>query len=243
MTDLPGLTMCVVGCRRPWYYALSLTALITKVHYDGPKRYLVSDGGSLPHEIDKINEILEPHQGRIEITSNLSAMMNKCAELGGSVWMTTLDDFVPRRAFDITPDVKFLLANPDVGAIRMGRLAHWEHDGQDHLVAELRMLGGLHWWVFDKQQTRHPYINCINTFLYHRRFWDAYGDIPEVPPDVPGEAEVRAAELFNAKPEGPRIAIPMRFGQDGGEHFQEPIWQLPSWRTDAYAASGGGRRM
>lgn len=240
--ELPELTLCVVGCRRPWYFALSLTALIGKVRYAGPKRFVLSDGGSLPHELDKMREILQPHKHKVVITDNLSAMMNACAANAEEVWLTTLDDFVPRQAFDVTPDVLFLLENPDVGAVRMGRLAHWEHGPNETIRADLRMRGGLHWWVVRKKETSHPYINCINTFLYHRRFWDAYGDIPNVPSDIPGQAEVEAARLFNQK-EGPTIAIPMRFGQDGGEDFKEPIWQLPSWRTPEYAASGGGRWM
>lgn len=243
MRDLPELTLCVVGCRRPWYYALSLTAIIGRVFYDGPKRFVLSDGGSPPHEIEKMQEILAPHNHEIVITDNLSAMWNACAHHSGEVWMVTLDDFIPRQDIDVTQDVRFLLENEDVGAIRMGRLAFWEHDGNDRIVADLRMLGGMHWWVIRKHpESQHPYVSCINTFLYHRRYWDCYGDLPDVPPDIPGDAELMAARMFNIK-EGPRIAIPMRFGEDGGRYHSEPIWQLPSWRTDAYAASGGGRRM
>lgn len=106
--------------------------------------------------------------------------------------------------------------------------------------AELRMLNGMHWWVFDKSRTSHPYVASLNACLYHRRYWDAYGDLPGVAPDMPGEAEIELARLYGEK-DGPTIAVPMRFGQNGGDDFFEPFWQIPSWRTDAYAR--GGRRM
>lgn len=220
---------------------LSLTAVLNKVQYAGPKRFLVSDGGSAEHELDVLRQVLKPHKHKIAVTDNLSAMLNVCAELADDVWFVTLDDFVPWMRFDITPDVRFLLENPDVGAIRMGRLAFWENAPGEKLYAELRGMGGQHWWVFDPERTTHPYTCAVNTTLYHRRFWDFYGDIPAVPPDRPGEAEIEGARRFRARPGGPRIAVPMRFGQDGGDDFREPIWQLPSWRTPAYSAAGGGR--
>lgn len=121
-------------------------------------------------------------------------------------------------------------------------MAFWEHGPNEQIWANLRMLNSMHWWVFDKERTNHPYIACLNAFLYHRRYWDCYGDLPDVPPNTPGDAELEIAKLYNEK-NGPRVAVPMRFGQNGGREFSEPFWQLPSWRTDAYAESGGGRRM
>lgn len=239
MSGLPELTCCVVGCRRPWYYVQSIQAVINRVGYAGARRFLISDGGSPEHELAEYRRMLAAHKHAIHVTGNLAAMMNACAQLGGEVWFTTLDDFIVRHPIDVTNDVRFLLENPDVGAIRMGRLAHWEHGPNETIVGELRTLNrsGQHYWVIRKGETTHPYIHCINTFLYHRRFWDAYGDIPDVAPDVPGEAEVEAARLFNEK-DGPTIAIPMRFGQNVGEWHREPVEQLPSWRTPEYAASG-----
>jgi len=79
----------------------------------------------------------------------------------------------------------------------------------------------------------------MGTHLYHRRFWDAYGDIPACDPKVPGQAELNGMARFNGHP-GPTVAIPMRFGQDSFEHF-EPIWHLGIWRTDEYAESTGNR--
>lgn len=245
MSDLPELTICLVGCRRPWYSAMCIAGLINRLQYTGPRRFLISDCGSPEHEIAEYRRMFDGQRLDVATNSDLANMLNACAHHAGEVWFVTLDDFILRHPVDITPDVRFLLAYPDVGAVRMGRLAHWEHGPGEQITADLRTLpqSGLHWWVFRKRpETTHPYINCINTFLYHRRFWEAYGDIPAVAPDIPGEAEVEAARLFDRQPFGPRIAVPMRFGQNGGEWFHEPIEQLPSWRTEAYAASGN-RRM
>lgn len=230
MSDLPDLTMCILTYKRPWYATLTLSAMLNKVGYGGHKRYHIADGGSPKEDIDAYKQILRGQDVTLSVTDNLSDMVNSCAQAAGELWWMTLDDFLPFRNFDLTPDVRFILANQDVGAIRMGRLAFWE-PGKSY--AELRGLGGLHWWVFDKARTTNPYSCAINTTLYHRRFWDYYGDIIPCPPNMPGNAETLAADRYNAKA-GPTVAVPMRFGQDCQE-MQEPIWHFGTWRTDEYA--------
>lgn len=240
--NLPELTLCVVGYKRPWYCINTLYALINRINYAGAKRYVVSDGGSPTDQLAIYTKILGERQHRIVVTDNLSDMMNACAASAGEVWLTTLDDFYPIRAFDITPDVRLLLSDESVGAIRMGRLAFWgDPPGHNTVKAEMVECGGLHWWKVDKAQTTDPYICSINTTLYHRRFWDAYGDIPPCPPNIPGEAELLGAERFRNR-SGPAIAIPMRFGEDCGD-WQEPFWHMGMYRTDEYAAAGGGGRL
>ena len=241
---LPDLTLCLTTCGRPWYSILTLGAMLHDVHYDGQKKFHIANGVTgNQEEIAHLEQILAGQNYSVTHTDNLGSMINSCAGISGEVWLVVLDDFVPRQ-FDISCDVRFLMAYEGVGAVRMGRLAFFEHNPEEEIWARLRMLGGMHWWEFDKQRTNHPYIASLNACLYHRRYWDAYGNIPDiVPPDTPGEAEVELATLFNNRQDGPSIAIPMRFGQNGGKEFREPFLQLPSWRTDAYAKSGGGRRM
>lgn len=240
--SLPELTVCLTTCGRPWYSVITLGALLHRVNYAGKKRFHIANGVTgNEEELDHCREILQGQDYTISQTDNLSAMLNACAADAGDMWLVCLDDFVP-SAFDITPDVSFVLQNPDVGAIRMGRLAFWEHAEGETIYAHLRMYSSMHWWVFDHKVTNHPYIAAINACLYHRRYWDFYGDVPDVRPDCPGDAEMELARLFNYNIEGPTVAVPMRFGQNG-QNFTEPFWQLPSWRTDKYAAAGGGRRM
>lgn len=239
---LPELTVCVLTYKRPWYAILTLQALIGKVNYAGEKRFLISDGGSPSEQLEIYKTLLAGHKHRIVVTDNLSSMVNACAASANEVWLVVLDDFIPHRAFDITPDVNMLMKYDEVGAVRMGRLAFWGHPpGEGRVKAEMLELGGLHWWKIDKDTTPDPYVCSINATLYHRRFWDAYGDIADVAPNMPGDAELRGAARFLGK-KGPAIAIPMRFGEDCGE-WQEPFWHFGMYRTDEYAAAGGGKRL
>lgn len=234
VSDLPELTCCVLTYKRPWYGILTLQAVLGKVAYGGPKRFHIADGGSPDEQLRAYEQVLAGQKYTISVTDNLSSMLNSCAAAAGEVWFVTLDDFMPYRKFDLTPDVRFMQTNPDVGALRMGRLAFWENAPSDRIEAQLRGLGGLHWWVFNKARTNHAFICAINTTLYHRRFWDAYGDVKPCPPDNPGLAEIFGAERYNAR-QGPTIGVPMRFGQDCMD-WQEPIWHFGTWRTDEYAA-------
>lgn len=238
--SLPEITLCILTYRRPWYAIITLQAMIGRIQYDGPRKFLVSDGGSEREDLDAYHQVLSGHPHEIVITPDMGGMVNACTQRAGEVWWMTMDDFAPRTTINLSPDTNFLLQNGDVGAVRMGRLAYWEHGPNEEIHARMRMLGGLHWWVFDKERTTHPYVCCLNTFLYHRRFWDAYGILPAVPPDIPGEAETEMAKIYKAK-QGPTVAIPMRFGEDCGE-WLEPIDHFGRWRSDSYAASGG-RRM
>ena len=240
--ELPELTCCILTFQRPWYGILTLDALINKVHYDGQKKFLIVDGGSPQEQLDAMEFRVRGQKYEMVIRDNLSDMVNACASRGGDVWLTTLDDFIPNRHFNITPDVCFLLDYPQVGAVRMGRLAYWGHPpGKSAVRGELFENGGLHWWAITKESTTDPYVHSINTTLYHRRFWDAYGDIPPCPSDLPGEAELLAADRYNRK-EGPTTAIPQRFGEDCGE-WDEVIWHMGMWRSDPYTKAGGGKRL
>lgn len=239
--SLPPLTIGLLTYKRPWYAVNTLNSYIHKVSYDGGKKFVISDGGSNQEDLDTYDRILGDIPHEIVVSDNMSAQVNAIAARGGDLFLITVDDFMFNRRLTLNPDCKFLLENQDVGAIRMGRLAFWEHGPNEQIRASLRMLGGLHWWVFDKDYTNHPYICALNTTIYHRRFWDAYGDIEDVNPHLPGDAELKGASRYNGHP-GPTIAIPMRFGQDCGD-WDEPVAHVGCWRTDEYAAAGGGRRM
>jgi len=237
---LPTLTLCVCTYKRPWYGILTLNALKQWMGYDGPRKFHIADGGSPPEHIDCYKKILEGQEVSVEVTDNLADMVNSCARHGGDMWLVALDDFCPRYQINITPDVKFLLANEDVGVVRMSRLAFWGSGGGDaQTSADLIHHEGYHWWKLSKERSKDGYMCNIGTHLYHRRFWDAYGDIPSCDPKVPGQGELNGAARFNGNP-GPTVAIPMRFGQDC-QHYKEPIWHLGVWRTDEYMESTGSR--
>lgn len=241
MTEWPELTFCVLTCRRPWYAGMTLSAL-RQVGYAGPVRFHIADGGSSPRDFDYYRQILRDYRVTVEVVDNPSWMVNSCAHHGGLVWVMAVDDMCVRRPFDITPDVALLLEHPEIGCVRMSRLAFWGDHGIDPATsADLVQWGGLHWWRLDKARTKDTYQCNIGFHLYHRRFWEAYGDltIPARDNEM-GHAELLAAERFRAQ-EGPAIAVPMRFGQDAPGEFHEPIWHFGIYRTDELAQIAGRR--
>jgi len=240
MTDLPPLTIGVCTYKRPWYAMLTLSQLISQVRYDGPKKFHIADGGSPQEDIDYYKFICRDFETTVDVTTNLADMVNSCAHYGGELWLCVLDDFTPRVPFDVTPDARLLLAHPEIGSVRMGRLAfHGNGDGNSEEVGDLINCEGLHWWRLRKEETHNLDMCTMGFHMYHRRFWDAYGDIPPCLPTEPGNGELNGRGRFLAKP-GPTIALPMRFGEDCGD-WKEPIWHLGTWRTDEYKAYAGSR--
>lgn len=231
----PDLTLCVLTCKRPWYALIALNAM-KQIRYAGRIKFHIADGGSPREHIDYYRKVLDGYETTVGVTSNLSDMMNSCAHNSGELWVVSVDDYAVRRSFDITPDVNLLLTHPEIGCVRYSRLAFWGNGGtsEPETSADLIGLGGLHWWRIDKKRTKDAYSCNIGFHLYHRRFWDTYGDIQAVAPDRPGDAELAARNRYNNNPSALTIAVPMRFPQDSAD-TQEFIWHLGMWRTDEYA--------
>lgn len=238
--DLPELTICVCTYRRPEYGMLTLNALKQGLGYDGKRRFHIADGGSPAEEIEEYKNLLQGERVSVEITDNLSDMVNSCARNSGDIWIVALDDFCPRDPLNINPDAKYLITHSDVGVIRMARLNFWgSGSGDPETSADLESHEGYHWWKLSKERSRDKYMASIGFHLYHRRFWDAYGDIEPCSPHNPGQAELLACKRFLEK-SGPTVAVPMRFGEDCVER-REPIWHMGLWRSDDYTAETGKR--
>lgn len=236
---LPPLTIGVCTYKRPWYAMLTIS-MLTHIGYDGEKRFHIADGGSPQEDIDYYLRLTKDYPTTVEVTNNLSDMVNSCAHHGGEMWLTVLDDFCPRRGFNITPDARLLMEHPEIGQIKFGRMAFWgSGSGDPETSADMVECGGLHWWRLDKSRSKDRYMCNIGFHLYHRRFWDAYGDIPSCDPKVPGQAELNGGKRFWEK-SGPAVAIPLRFPEDCDER-DEYIWHLGTWRTDEYASTAGSR--
>lgn len=236
----PELTICIVTYRRPWYSMLTLQSCLTNVHYSGPVKFHISDGGSDPKDYEYFKRCVPNSTLTIDVNSNPSDMINSCARNSGDVWIVALDDFCPRRPINVTPDVDLLMAREEIGCVRFSRLAFWGSGAGDaETSADLINHNGLHWWRIDKARTKDSYVCNIGFHLYHRRFWQQYGDIPKSKEHDMGNAEQIGSWRFREQ-KGCTIAVPMRFGQDSFE-MQEPIWHLGTWRTDEYArvASSG----
>lgn len=241
--ELPPITYCICTYKRPWYAVMTIQMIIGLVGYGGPIRFHIADGGSPQEDIDYYKMLTKDYPTTVSVTNNLSDMVNSCAHASEELWVVALDDFMPNRRIDLIPDVRLLLQHPEIGAIRMGRMAFWGNgeteSGEYGIYADLVGIGGLHWWRLDKKRSIKPYMCTIGFTLYHRRFWDAYGDIPPCEPKNPGGAELLGNERFQNK-EGPTIATPMRFGEDCLE-WKEPIWHMGTWRSDDYASTAHSR--
>lgn len=243
MDNWPTLTLCVCTYKRPWYGLLTLNQL-KKIRYAGQIKFHIADGGSDAEDLEYYRKVAAPFEISIGVTNNLSDMINDCARNSGDVWLTTLDDFCPRRGWDISPDVRLLMEHPEIGCVRFSRLAFWGDggDGKPGTSADLVECGGLHWWRIDKARTRDSYSCNIGTHLYHRRFWDCYGDILPCKPDWPGMAELLGRNRYNDKPDGVTIAVPMRFPEDSPD-TEEFIWHLGMWRSDEYTKHAATGRL
>lgn len=235
MTTFPDLTIGVCTYKRPWYAMLTINCM-KMLGYAGRIKFHISDGGSKPEDIEYYKLLTRNYETTFGLTSNLSDMCNSIAHHSGELFVIALDDFCLRRNLDITPDARLLLEHPEIGCVRFSRLAFFGNGGgaDPETSADLVECGGVHWWRLDKARTKDSYACNIGFHLYHRRFWDDYGDIAACPPNNPGQAELNARYRYNDKPDGCTIAIPMRLGQDCAE-YQEPIWHMGTWRTDEYA--------
>jgi hypothetical protein len=238
--EYPPLTIGICTYKRPWYACQTIQSLIYNLGYAGPKRFIIADGGSPQEDIEYYLKLTKDFPTMVKVTNNLSDMVNSCAQHDGEVWLVVLDDFMLSRVVDVTPDVRLLLEHPEIGSVRMSRLAMFGNgDKETEITADLILNGGLHWWRFDKQKSNRHYMITMGFHLYHRRFWDAYGDIRSCDPKVPGQAELWGNDRYYEH-EGPTIAIPVRFGQDCLEQ-KEPVWHFGVWRTDDYASTAGSR--
>lgn len=231
----PDLTIGFCTYKRPWYAMWAINTIQGMLGYAGRIKFHIADGGSSDEDIQYYKYLLRDREVTVDVQNNLADMCNSCAHWGGQLWMTIMDDYALRYPINITPDVKFLLEHPNVGVIRMNRMAY-----TGEVRADCVGVDGLHWWVADKDGSRDQYLSSIGVHLYHRRFWDAYGDIPSSPPDHPGIAELNGVARFRARP-GPTVAFPMRFGEDWDNHHFEPFWHIGIWRTDEYTKTVGSR--
>lgn len=233
--EWPELTIGICTYKRPWYAGLAMSRIHGMIGYSGKIRWHIADGGSPQDQIDYYKVLLRDRPVSVEVKPNLADMVNSCAHNGGDFFMVIMDDYALRYPVDVTVDVHLLMEHPEIGVVRMSRLAFTGETNAD-LISQDQM----HYWRVNKAQTRDPYLCSIGVHLYHRRFWDAYGDIPSCPANIPGQAELNGIKRFQNR-EGPTVAIPMRYGEDWGQHHFEPWDHFGCYRTDDYASTAGSR--
>lgn len=243
--ELPTLTIAILTYKRPHYALLCLTALRDKLGYDGPKRFLISDGGSPEWHLDMYEYILkdEPHSVLVHGSNSFADMFRSVGENGGEVWITALDDFILEPYTNLTQDVRFLMQHEDIGHLRYANMNGWDVPNQK-CYAELRGLDYYHYWTLDKARCTMPYMWTLGWGMTHRRMWDAYGRyLQNTPPHMPGEMELEMNRSFYARP-GPTIAVPLRVFEESDLKFapQQVIRHIGMVRTDEYSGIEGVSR-
>jgi hypothetical protein len=240
--EFPDLTIGICTFKRPWYAVHCIHGFRDRLLYSGKKKFIISDGGSPDEDIGYYLQILKGCDVQVCKSDNLSTMINNIALNSGELFIVSVDDYFLMEPLDITADVMLMLHDPEIGQVRYSRMAYWGSGGRGpETYAKLVDCPktGFHWLKLDKQRTTDSYMCSVGVHLYHRRFWDAYGDIPACQPDVPGEAELLGSERFR-KIDGPTVAVPLRLGQDCSER-KEFFWHAGVWRTDNYARTAGNR--
>lgn len=229
---LPTLTICLMTFRRPHYALMALYALRERLKYAGKRRFLIVDGGSDDTDWEMYAHVLRNEVHRLVASDDLANGYNLAANYAtDSVWLTCLDDYELQKTIDITPEVELLQAAPQIGCVRLAVLSNWSYSLPGVVVHGRMVRQSLyHYWALDKERSTAPHACIMAVELYHRRFWDVYGDIPADGEPMPGECELRGANRFTAKV-GPTIAWPVRYGE--GE--SEPFRHIGYVRSDDYA--------
>jgi hypothetical protein len=235
--SLPDLTIGILTYKRPWYASICIKSYVEHLHYGGDIHWLISDGGSDESDFIEYLPLLDGKQASILQSTNYSRMVNAIAKHAGMVWVLSVDDYMLNYDINITKDVRMLMEHHDIGMIRYGQLKHWgSHDADPQTSADLIKYDGELWWKLSKERTKDPYMCNIGFHLYHRRFWDHYGDIPDCPANDPGQGELNSRARFSARADGPTVAVPFRFSTGN-----EPLQHFGLWHSDEYSTIAGKR--
>lgn len=232
MINLPVLTIGVMTYKRPHYALPTLYGLREKLSYRGERHFVLLDGGSSQDELAMYQHVLRDEWLDSYHAPNLAAAHNILAGQSQGVGLAVLDDYELREMLEISNDIDFLVTHEAIGALRYSALGQWDHSIGGTIRAELLRHNAQLYWQLDKSESAAPHVNIMAAMLYHRRFWDAYGRIDESGSPMPGECELRGANLFHGNA-GPTIAWPMRFGDTA------PFVHIGYVRSEDYARRAG----
>jgi len=138
--------------------------------------YHIADDGSKCFENIKewvsywTDHVTYTQQHRQGVGASLNAGLSKAFETSPIV-LYAVDDWELTQYFDITPWVKLLLDNEDVGMVRLG-------PPHPHLTGRIECFTE-DWQGWGLRLDKHGYAFAQRPFLLHKRFIDAYGPFPE----------------------------------------------------------------
>ncbi len=209
MSDLPKLAIVVTTYIPPngalRMEAIERTIRSWKEHlkYDGGIHIHIADDGSavtLGEFLDFWGRLLgdwctmsysrREHEG---VGASLNRGFATCHEIT-PITLYAVDDWSLVADLDITPWAQLLLENEDVGCVRLGMSSPWLRGGVMRVFPQ--------GWTIEWE--RYSYIWCMRPALYHRRFLDAYGPLPE------GVNAFEVDRLYNGRivnSQGPSIVL------------------------------------
>ncbi len=159
------------GIKRRAYFYQALNSWRNHLHYKGEINTCVSDDGSeTEFKMGTGNPYWKTEQKRHGVGASLNAGLKVCFEYSPIV-LYAVDDWELTQDFGITPWVKLLLDNEDVGMVRLGP-PHPYLTGKIECFTE-------DWQGWGLRLDKQGYAFAQRPFLLHKRFIDAYGPFPE----------------------------------------------------------------
>lgn len=205
MSDSVGIVVTTympageVGESRLKAYEESLISWSHHLHYDGKLFLCVADDGS-DEKLGESSVRLSANKYSSRLMAQhrhgVGASLNKgfsVAFLETNIAMYMVDDWALCEDFDITPWVKLLEDTPDIGVVRLGP----PHPGLTGTIEH-------HYGSWILRCNRHNYVYGMRPALYHKRFFEAYGNFDE---DI---SVMECERLYNerfCKSTGPDIVV------------------------------------
>ncbi len=201
MPDYPVVIALIITYRRLPLALETIRSVKERVDYPNIGFHIADDGsgqeyvGKLLQEIGPTYSVTVTDAARRGVGVNMN-MGIEASLARADLWLHLEDDWVLPERLDLTPCVRLLTEDDQIGMVRLGRMSGGitgqTFGGADKL-----------WWRLEKGSD--TYVMAGNAALRHRRFHDAYGKYPKGL--SPGQTELAYCHDFNTKP-GPSIVWP-----------------------------------
>jgi len=213
-----------VGESRIQAYRESLETWKKNLVYDGNFFIVLEDDGSPDENFQKFIEISLAYDAVLSKQAHrqgVGASLNRgfqAAFKNTSQALYLVDDWALDARFDITPWVELLERDDSLGMIRFGPPHPW-------LSGVIEHHDGL--WI--TRLERHHYAYGMRPAIYHKRFFDVYGEFPEKCSAMECE---RIFNEFFCQSSGPDIALalphPWRIVENAELGYLNPVTEKDS---------------
>lgn len=199
--DYPPVIVLIITYKRLPLALATVRSVKQFVDYPNIGFHIADDGSGQEHmarlhqEIGGSYNITVSDAAREGVGKSMNLGIEACLKRA-NLWLHLEDDWVLRQSLDLKPCVRLLEENPDIGLVRLGRLAA-NLKGQTFSAADNL------WWRLEKNCD--TYVFNGNASLRHRRFHESYGKYREGL--MPGQTELSYCGKFNGI-QGPGIVWP-----------------------------------